>query len=171
MKIISILFPVLAVCVPSCSTVSTRADTTLFVSGMDISLPSFSISWNMFEVPTLGELSRVTARSVRRRLYGYAKIYSSILMKHLSTETEVLIQHGRFSKESEQILTNLGFEMGILQYRMHLKDILKDWLNIISGQPLEQAVQGNIAFLVHGIVSEFKEFIYKLQGIAIKNRR
>ena len=123
MQITSLLVVTFAAFGASNSSVFTTVDTDLLViSAMETSLPRFSLPWDKFEVPSLSELGRVTAKQIRKRIYGYVKIYSALLLKHLSSETEVLIQHGRFDDESGRVLSKLEFEMGILQYRNHLQD-------------------------------------------------
>ena len=171
MQITSLLVVTFAAFGASNSSVFTTVDTDLLIiSAMETSLPRFSLPWDKFEVPSLSELGRVTAKQIRKRIYGYVKIYSALLLKHLSSETEVLIQHGRFDDESGRVLSKLEFELGILQYRDHLQDILKEWSDIIGGQPLLQAVHDKIIVMKSDIVSEFEEYIYKLQAIVIKNR-
>lgn len=82
---------------------------------MTTSLPEFSLPWSKLEVPTLGIISRIAAKTARKNIYEYSSKYSSILMQHLSNETEVQVVNGVFSEDSEATFLKLDSEMKLLQ--------------------------------------------------------
>ena len=51
--------------------------------------PAFKYPISKLIIPTLEPMSRKISKDVRDKLYGYASEFSTILIKHLTSETEV----------------------------------------------------------------------------------
>ena len=135
---------------------------------MTTSLPEFSLPWSKLEVPTLGIISRIAAKTARKNIYEYSSKYSSILMQHLINETEVQVVNGVFSEDSEATFLKLDLEMKLLQYKDHLGGILDQWSMVVGGHPLTQAVYTIVKGLKMAIVSDFEKYIYELQAASVK---
>ena len=138
---------------------------------MTTNLPRFSLPWSMFDVPTLGVVSRIAAKNARKSIYKYYAIYSTTLMKHLCSETEVKIVAGEFTADSHATFVNLEVEQRQLQYKEHLGEILEQWSRVLSGQPLSEVVHELLNNQKIAIVAEVEEFIYKLQAVSIRRRQ
>ena len=121
-------------------------------------------------MPTLCVVSKNAAKTVRKKIYEYSRIYSSTLMQHLSNETEVKIVNGEFTEDSETIFYRLNMEMKLLQYKERLGELLQQWSRLLGGQPLSQEVH----IILNGpkvtIIAEFDKYIGKLQAVSIMNR-
>ena len=75
-----------------------------------MNLPQFSIPWAKLHLPTLELISKAIAKPIRKRVHAYAKNYSSTLMKHLTSETEVQIIQGTLTRDSLAILGEFAKE-------------------------------------------------------------
>ena len=63
--------------------------------------PQFKLVWDRLEdIPTLGQISHVLARSVGKEIRIYSTRFSQVLAKHLATETEVQIVDGCVTEDA-----------------------------------------------------------------------
>ena len=135
MQTISIVFAILAALV-GC----TELEVSVTRNNLNMNLPQFSLPWAKLHVPTLVVISKAIAKPIRKRVYEYAKNYSSTLIKHLMSETEVQIIEGTFTRDSLAMLAKLESEMEVLQYRERLSEILGPWQTTLGGQPVSPEV-------------------------------
>jgi hypothetical protein len=131
-------------------------------------LPLFRYPLSKLNIPSLEILSTALARGVRTRIYDYATEFSIILVKHLTSETEVQIDNGCITEDSQQILKQLETEKDKLQYSSHLRNILSAWMLTLVGQPVYPAVHNFLHECIQDIYKEFETFILKLQAHARK---
>ena len=149
---------------------SPRPENTLPVT-MESILPVFKFPLAWLIVPTLDSISKALAQSTRNKIYDFAAGYSTTLMKHFGSETEVQIVNGNVTEESKSVLLHLGSEMEVLQYRKNLTNLLRPWQNILSGQPICPEVEYLLSQYSDRIIDDFERFILKLQILANKNMR
>ena len=67
-------------------------------------VPRFSFKLYKLKIPTLKGLSDALGKDVFRKLSSYSTEYAEILLKHLTTETEVQIVNGCLSESSQKAL-------------------------------------------------------------------
>ena len=133
--------------------------------------PQFKFPLNKMKVPTLYRLSEDTALGVRKKLYNFSTEFAETLSSHLINETEIKIVQGKVAEESKQLLDKLEYEMGALQYRNKLCNILQPWAAVLLGQPVHPEVENYMADLMQEIIDSFEAFIGKLQEQAIYQMR
>ena len=138
---------------------------------MDAVLPSFRFPLSKLILPTLETVCRAIANVTRIMIYDYATNYASILMRHFNCETEVQIVNGALTVGSKTLLVLLESEMEVLQYRHRLNGILGPWKAKLGGQPVNPEIQDLLSDSVEAIIVDFEGFIYKLQAIAVSERR
>ena len=92
-------------------------------------------------------------------------------MRHLTSETEVQIIQGTFTRDSLATLSELETEMEVLQYRERLGEILGPWQSVLGGQPVTPEIERLLGEFEGVIIADFEKFIYQLQDIAKKDRR
>ena len=135
-------------------------------------VPQFKIDWNRLEnIPTLGDLSHILARSVGQQIKAYSAQYSNVLTKHLTSETEVQIVEGVVAEHSGPILKVIEVELGVLQYKARLGEILDSWRNVLLGQPVYPEIHNLLHDRVSGIHEDFEQFIYKIQATSVAKIR
>ena len=131
-------------------------------------LPQFSIKQYKFKIPTLKLLSEALAKNVRIQLCTYSNKFSEILLKHLTSETEIQLVNGRLTDESLENLQLLETEMSVLQYNSNLRNILDAWTEVVLGQPVLPEVHDHLHDLRVEIHEKFETFVYELQKYATR---
>ena len=75
------------------------------------------------------------ARDFRGKFYEFATEYSGILLKHLSSETEVTIVNGKLSEDCSATLHQMELEFDALQYKTQIQTLAVPWKSKLHGQP------------------------------------
>ena len=135
------------------------------------SVPRFSFKLNKLKIPSLKQISDDLGKDVLKKLSSYSTEYAEILLKHLTTETEVQIVNGCLSESSQRDLEQLESEKAVLQYRSQLRCILDAWTTILLGQPVFPEVNNYLFELREEIFEHFEMFIYELQAYATRKMR
>ena len=138
---------------------------------MENNLPVFTIPLKWFTFPTLTGFNKAGAVYTRKSIYEYATSYAVLLLKHFISETEVTINCGALTAESETILSKLETEFDHLQYRNCLEKIITPWLNALVGQPLSEEVLKLIMGFNDRLLAEFEKFRIKIQAVATRTMR
>ena len=130
--------------------------------------PQFKLVWDRLEdIPTLGQISHVLARSVGKEIRIYSTRFSQVLAKHLATETEVQIVDGCVTEDAVPVLEVIEAELEILQYRKILDTILNRWRNVLLGQPVYPEIHNLLYERISLIHEDFEQFIYRIQAASI----
>ena len=129
-------------------------------------VPQFSFKQSKFRVPTLKILSEALAKNVRIQLCTYSTKFSEVLLKHLTSETEIQLVNGSLTDESLENLQLLEAEMSALQYKSNLRNILDAWAQVILGQPVLRGVHDHLFDLRVEVHEKFEIFVYELQKYA-----
>ena len=151
-----------------CASLAAWSGEARTVPKMAPAMPVFRFPLSKLKIPSLELLSEALAKGIRNRIYCFATEFSKVLMKHLSSETEVQIEKGCLTEDSLQVLQQLESEMAILQYRKNLQSILGPWQNKLVGQPVYPAVHNYLGDCIQGIYEDFENFIIDLQAHANK---
>ena len=138
---------------------------------MEKNLPVFTIPLKWFTFPTLIGFNKAGAAYTRKSIYEYATSYAVLLLKHFTSETEVTINSGVLTPESETILSKLETEFDYLQYRNCLENIITPWLNALVGQPLSEKVLKLIIGFKDRLLALFEKFRIKVQTVATRTMR
>ena len=126
-------------------------------------MPRFHLALSALIIPSIVAMSEVLGMEVVKEVIGYSKLYCQTLIKHLLNETEVQLVGGNLTVESRLILSRLGYEMEILQYRTNLQRILALWRNRMAGQPVYPGVLNILADRIEQIMESFQDFIFRIQ--------
>ena len=138
---------------------------------MEKRLPVFTIPLKWFTFPTLEGFNKTGAVNTRKCIYEYATSYADLLLRHFCTETEVTINKGVLTQESESTLAKLEHEYEILQHRSCLKKIITPWHNLLVGQPVSESVLKLIMDFEDRLQDLFEQFRIKIQAVATKTMR
>ena len=133
--------------------------------------PAFKYPISKLIIPTLEPMSRKISKDVRDKLYRYASEFSTILIKHLTGETEVHIEKGSLTEDSHHTLKRLELDMAVLQYSRNLQIILNDWCKQLLGQPVYPEIHNFLFEIAEDIFKSFEAFIYELQNHVNKDMR
>ena len=134
-------------------------------------VPQFTIKLYKLKIPSLQLMSDVLGKDVKIKLCNYSKKFSEVLLKHLTSETEVQIVNGSLTDESQESLQLLKTEMSVLQYRSNLRNILDAWALVLLGQPVYPDVHNYLHDLRADILEMFETYIYDLQNHATRKMR
>ena len=134
-------------------------------------LPVFKYPISKLVIPTLEPMSRIISKDVRNKLCRYASEFSTILIKHQTSETEVHVEKGSLTEDSQHTLKALELDMAVLQYSRNLQIILNDWCKKLLGQPVYPGVHNFLFEIVEDIYKSFEAFIYELQNHVNKEMR
>ena len=138
---------------------------------MEKRLPVFTIPLKWFTFPTLEGFNKIGAVNTRKCIYEYATSYADLLSRHFCTETEVTINKGVLTQESESTLAKLEHEYENLQHRSCLKKIITPWHNLLVGQPVSESVLKLIMDFEDRLQDLFEQFRIKIQAVATKTMR
>ena len=119
------------------------------------------------EIDSLEELSGVLLQDVKVKMSQYGKLFSRLLIKHLTTETEVKIVNGLVTADSGVVLDRLGCEKHLLCYRKHILDIYRPWYLIMCGQPILPGVENQISDVISTAIQSFETFMYSIQKMSV----
>ena len=89
------LFPLQLLYILVCWTQTSSPAETTAEKRMSAKKPELRLPLSAFWIPTLEVMSKAMARDFRGKFYEFATEYSGILLKHLSSETEVSIVNGK----------------------------------------------------------------------------
>ena len=133
--------------------------------------PVLKIPLPLLIIPTLEATSLVLAKDLRMKCFKFASDYSVVLAKHLATETEVTIVNGKLVDENAFTLLQLESEFKVLQYKKHIRSLVRPWTIQLSGQPNLPGFSCALDKTVKDIIQKFEEYIYKLQHFALIEMR
>ena len=150
---------------------STLTAETQVVSIMSTPGLEYRFPLKMLQIQSLETTSKAMAKKLRSRLSRFASEYSSIMIKHFKTETEVQIVEGRISDESKSALEDLESDMAVLQYRQQICSLMDPWKIQLGGQPVFPEVLTLLDECVNNVIKDFEDFIVKLQEITNKEMR
>ena len=136
----------------------------------DIGVPKFYLALSILVIPSVISMSEILGIEVIKKISEYSKCYCQTLIKHLLNETEVQLIDGNITENSRLVLSKLGDEMGILQYRSNLQRILSLWKNQIRGQPIYPAVHNILADRIETIMGRFQDYVYRIQKYCTRVR-
>ena len=102
--------------------------------------PSICIPDQHFYVHSLTGLCNAVRRELVVDIVRYSESFHKLFMKHLTSETEVKIEDGVITAESDLKLDILEAEWQELQYRREMSKILEPWERKLGGQPIETGV-------------------------------
>ena len=102
--------------------------------------PSLFIPEKHFYVHSLIGLCNALRRELVVDIVRYSKNFHTLFMKHFTSETEVKIENGVITAESDLKLDILEGEWQGLQYRREMSKILGPWESKLSGQPIDTGV-------------------------------
>ena len=120
------------------------------------------------EIPSLENVCKFAWHDLNKKILHYSQLFSRLLYKHLTTETEIHIKNGYVTKQSEVMLNSLACEKHMLDYNSRIIEIYKPWCFTLSGQPLQPAIENEILEIIPAIVRNFEEFIYSIQKFVLK---
>ena len=133
---------------------------------MDHQLPVFRVP--PVEIYSLEGLSKELTYDVNKKMLHYSQLFSRLLFKHLTTETEVHINNGTVTSESVVVLNRLESEKNILCYRDRIIDFYGPWCSILCGQPVLPGVENQVLEIIPAVILCFEEQIYTLQKISTR---
>ena len=134
-------------------------------------LPVFRYPISKLVIPSLEPMSRIMSKDVRDNLHKYATEFSAILLKHLTSETEIHVEKGSLTEDSQQTLEALELDMAVLQYSRNLQIILNDWCKKLLGQPVYPGVHNILLGIVDDLFKSFENYIYEIQDHVNKEMR
>jgi len=123
----------------------------------------------MFFVPSMIILSKIMSKVVAEEIQNYSNVFRSTLLKHLLSEVEVSLVNGDLSSD-KMVISQLGYEQEILQYRDNLRVILHRWSDTILGQPVQPEVHNIVYELILKTFEVFEDYILVIQNYAAKSR-
>ena len=131
--------------------------------------PSLKLTFSMFFVPSMIILSKIMSKVVAEEIQNYSNVFRSTLLKHLLSEVEVSLVNGDLSSD-KMVISQLGYEQEILQYRDNLRVILHRWSDTILGQPVQPEVHNIVYELILKTFEVFEDYILVIQNYAAKSR-
>ena len=106
--------------------------------------PKFRVPNEYLFFASITSLCQLLYKKLDKDISKYSEDFSSILMRHFTTEVEINLVAGCITAESDQKLDLLESEWNMLQYKRKLYIILEPWESTLSGQPLQEGVASEI---------------------------
>ena len=113
-----------------------------------------------FQPPSINipglELTKKMSMDLGKKLRSYSKMFTMLLMKSLTEETEIQIKTGSLTQNSINILGRLQSEIHIMNYSAHIFQMYDPWCRILLGQPNTLFSAEKITEIIPNVIFEFE---------------
>ena len=137
---------------------------------MKSEVPRIQLMASIFMIPSMIDTSRILGYELVGKVKEYSDLFTKTLLKHLLSETGIVIENGAIQENSILVLEDLVNEQKILQYRDNLELILGVWHCKILGHPVFPAVFNIVDSCTEQLIEVFTSHVKKVQKYALKIR-